>query len=335
MHYETEVKFLKPIGIELTFLKAEGRMDKNFSDKSYYKNALMNRLHAQVPRSIHDDGYLVWQESVWRDGTYITVTNRSQSTPWQKFSKKWGIGNLTTDPGCVEWPSPILRSWKQAQEWYEFATSHAAAVGLTPFRDGYMGGGGHIHMGKLSMPLICDMFRDMVFRPYLSWALLDPNDDINGQALLTKGYGNTYCEQASALNSQLAHVAADAPFGFIERTYEDDRCHILSSRREYETVEWRAFDSAADWSIQRQQIAIYQRYVALFLKSQYRCYGFSKDWLQRDVIDYLASWKDLNKCIRAFRDFIMNDLELPWPEYKWFVERNLEPKFKNRWSKIR
>lgn len=209
----------------------------------------------------------------------------------------------------LEVPSPILRSWKQAKEWYHKVQDIAKQIDVTAFREGHVAGGGHIHIGNLREKDKWNLFADVQSRPYLSWAMIDPVDDINAKTLL-RPY-------------QIDGIKEEDEWALDWKDY------ILRCDHYYKTVEWRAFDSAADWEIQASHIAFIQRYVALIKKLKYKIHPIN----EHDE-DFLNQYKNVNRCVKEFKSFITETLELPWKEYSWYVDRNLIPKLKNGWSDI-
>jgi len=90
------------------------------------------------------------------------------------------------------------------------------------------------------------------------------------------------------------------------------------------TIEWRAFDSAADWEIQRCHLRMVQRYVQKIKQLTSRLpvpKQFCSD-----------AWT-LDQAVKGFRRFVVSHLELDWQDYEWMVERNLEVRFKEREAK--
>lgn len=287
MNLSKEVRWATQIGIELTFVK----------------------------KDVKDMGDRRWGVPKWNQEAACVLKGRLDTKGVRYF-------NCGTDPGCVEVSSRILRGWGSTKKWYEAVCAEADKLDLTTFHPKVMGGAGHIHMGGMKFPMAVSMLRDMAARPYVGWALLDPNDDINANSL------------ASASSHSLFGCAFKKRFSSYDYLYRNT---VLTWNGTYKTVEWRAFDAAADWEIQEQQVAIVQRYAALFKERDYYVHGYPSDQLERGR--FLTEWRDkykknLDLSIRGFREFIEHDLCLPWADYEWFVERNLVPKLTKRWSNV-
>lgn len=302
MNFE-QVPFKKQIGIELTFVPM--RPD------SYHLN------------SYWDNG-LRWPGFGVPSWSLLTSRLRSKA----KTLKVPGYSKIYQDPGCVEFPSPILRSWEQAKSWYEQAVAAAEKVQLTPYEESQEGGCGHIHMGGLS-----DMQRRHVIveaykHPYLSWFFASPNGSaycrsIAGQ-FVTDGKSSLYCSAASrSLFDNL-----DTP-----ATYYDNRPRIfgrlagktciLSNRPN--TLEWRAFDAAADWDEQASMIGFYQRFVDYSQSANAgRFADLSPDLMPHKLL--LLYRYNAELCIKGFKRLIAA-MGLDWADYKHLVKLNLRPAF--------
>lgn len=232
-------------------------------------------------------------------------------------------GFIGVDPQVVEHSSPILRSWTHARRWYHHAVGRAAQVGLTTFREDHVGGGGHIHLGSTleqAHKMLCDSY----YRPYLAWACLSPFDEYNAKPAHRAGFELTRLvthrqDILKATDWSSAHTAKTA--------LSETQCvGFLRPQYRYETVEWRAFDSAADWSIQECQLALALRYHQYVGKNDLMSLP-CKGQRAKSVIHLLNDFS-LVTAERDFREFITHDLELPWKSYSWMVERNLQPRVK-------
>lgn len=270
------VPFAKPQGIELTLLPP------------------VRRLREMQPVDV-DDYY--W--GIPEEETYL-AKRMLINTPY--------AGTVYADLGCVEVPSPILRSWGEAEQFYNTVTKRLARIKLRPYRgDDWEGGGGHIHTGELCKFERWAWFTQMQRRPYIAWTCISAVDDINAKSLNGSKYLHTLIKRGC---------------------FKIDKGYCIVERRSLPTIEWRAWDAAADWEIQELQLAFVQRYAAwcaavgpvepLTGKENLACYGFYHS-------DYKA-------CARAFKNFVVDDLQLPWRKYAWLVKRNLWPRFHCSWG---
>jgi hypothetical protein len=225
-----------------------------------------------------------------------------------------GLGeSIACDPACVEHSSGILRTWKQARDFFERATTTAASVGLG-WRDDHIGGGGHIHMSKFTAEQAANMLIDAVCRPYLQMACLNACDQHNAKPLLDAV--KAVCEPAPYIKSACWHWSRYRTF--CRNSQLDMKRWHLTLRPAHRTIEWRAFDAAADWEIQELQIALYQRY------ADYATQRTTP--LDMPTIRHFRRVAcDIDASVAGFRHLIEHELELPWLSYSWMVERNLIP----------
>lgn len=283
MSLSERVKWTTQIGIEHTMIHSRGRVRRSMEDKQL---AAWDKA-----RNIH--GYDAHEK----------------------------IGSITSDfCDVLEFSSPILRSWKQAEQWYHDVHELVEGLNVTPFREGHVAGCGHIHIGNLTKQNKLNLFADVQSRPYLSWAMIDPVDDINAKTMLYHKAVEELWDASRRTKSE--SLEYDMWFLML-------KSNILRYDDCLDTIEWRAFDSAADWEIQQSHIAFIQRYVALIKKLKTRIHP-----IQHNDDEFLNRYKKVDICVREFKEFITRTLELSWNEYSWYVDRNLIPKLKNGWSKI-
>lgn len=101
----------------------------------------------------------------------------------------------------------------------------------------------------------------------------------------------------------------------------------------YGTLEFRAFDAADSWETQEEHIAFYQRYAEMCIRKYKAAYGdvsgkvegFPTNKLIPKIYTSYRNNKD--KCIKDFKKLIVDELELPWERYEWYIERNLNSAF--------
>lgn len=104
-------------------------------------------------------------------------------------AKKIPVQQVGTDPGCVEIPTRPYSKLSQLLSVARRLGREAQALGLTTNAEYTNGGGAHIHTGvigdtepdrdmyKARMMLFCAM------NPWLAWATLNVNDDINAKPI--------------------------------------------------------------------------------------------------------------------------------------------------------
>lgn len=273
---QATTKFHKNIGIELTFVPAR-----------YNKAMDNNNWHSKWA----DLAHLYRQKCYNADMTNCMYISR--------------------DPGCVEYPSPILKSWKEAEEFYKKATAIAKTMGLTTFHPKQEGGMGHIHMG-MTRTQAGMIMSDIALRPYLGWILSSPN-------------GSNYCQSLKNVGVQMA--VSDPG-----HSINNSRYVITNYNTMYRTLEFRAFDAADSWETQEEHIAFYQRYSAWAINQYRQEHGTPKKVIQypsdaKINSVYNSFYESKDKCIKDFKDLIVNKLELPWDRYEWYIERNLDSAF--------
>lgn len=214
--------------------------------------------------------------------------------------------NIHADLGCVEYPSPILRSWEYSREWWHKATTIAEKMNMFTFNEKHEGGMGHIHMDMKEKEAI-KILNDIKYRPYLTWIFATPN-------------GSEYC--SSILGEYLRGTWEYTTIN----TFSSSRYKIVNWTSRYHTLEFRAFDAADSWETQEEHIAFYQRYTQAVLKNKLNPLG-NMDLGEAFQL-YCLYKSDIDLCIQEFKRLIVDDLELPWNRYEWYIERNLIPAFK-------
>lgn len=319
------VKFKKRIGIELTFVP------------EVYDKAL--------DRSVMHPG---WRELAEKYKKLV-----------QKFNIQ-GHSNIHADPGCVEFPSPILTSWSAAKNWYDQACMLGKMLGLVPEQEDQEGGMGHIHI-ELAQEEAAMVHADLIARPYMTWIMATPNGskyckslargykDVMPLRLLQPGSGIVNLVERtpssysySSFDSVIAFEGFDSQNQkYIEKLhpYSGNVYNLLRERFTiapynfgYGTLEWRAFDSAGTWEEQEANIAFLQRYCHVMTKQKFgampwpnRSSRKDRDQVLREIINTYRTDKD--RCAREFKELIVSTLELPWDSYEWLLDRNLDAAF--------
>ena len=267
--------FKRPIGIELTFVPRNPD-PWHLNPKNYY-------LFGEIGPSPSGRS--------WSDLT----------TNYRKLATDLGVEgaeNVYVDPGCVEFPSPILRSWKQTEQWYNDAIGVGDLLDLVPYEKSQEGGCGHIHMGSLDEKLRRQLAIEAWKRPWLSWVFASPN-----VTRFTASIDTVFARSVKAFDSVFASTedpilkfdkyiefygnSLNTNKGVLKKDIQGVKRHVfdLSSARcalldicplhvnadfgsklslmcfSEKTVEWRAFDSASTWDEQKAAIMFYQAFV--------------------------------------------------------------------------
>lgn len=337
MRLQDKVAFDRRAGIELTFVTKEvvPAMDRN----PYHKN--WGALAEMYKRKAENRGMVA-------------------------------IDQIMADPGCVEYPSPILSSWEETQRWWKLAIQVGKELDLVTYHEDQYGGMGHIHI-EMTQVEAAMMTADALCRPYLSWVLATPHGtkfckSVIGAYLSKVNHTSSWRETLPASMELRYPLAGDEVLEVpvkidadrnrynlytFYQTYDSDgnmfaykwdesetnrfqmtqdRFSLCPYNYTYGTLEWRAFDAAHDWSMQEGQMAFIQRYAAKVLSGAYPPAPFTKNLSRaerekvlREFRGYYA--KDIDRCIRDFKDLIVRGLELPWKRYKFYVDMNLVPCF--------
>lgn len=281
------------------------------------------------------------------------------------------LGNteaVHADPGCVEYPSPILESWAYTHTWYRVACLIAKELGLVPEHEDQEGGMGHIHIG-LDNTQIAHIHADLLTKPYLTWIFATPNGSQYCKSL-ARAYINEHYEPRFPMKeSEFAKVGRrqrgnsnvfdttmswesfdhngepysqdlsySEQYGNNLHALTADRFSIAPHNSFHSTMEWRAFDAAATWREQEEHIAFLQRYCYKVL-SRADSYpsipfgpGLGRTQRNKTLKSFIDAYRnDKDACVRDFKELIVNTLELPWNRYEWYLERNLDPAFE--WGK--
>ncbi len=265
-------------------------------------------------------------DEVWNDGWDSYCKKYKDQCKNENMDETWRI---TIDAGCVEHPSPILKSWKESQQWYEKALSIGSKVGLTPYHELQEGGMGHIHMAMTTQEALI-MVADMMSRPYLTWILATPNGSHFCQSFLhyyTRADG-FWGDAIRPLN--LKKIGTNSTFSRTIAGFPQSRFVLANYNDSFGTLEFRAFDAADSWEMQEEHIAFYQRYVHKILSNSDR--HFPVPYNSKKGIQHLKSMldgyrDDKDRCIRDFKHLIVDTLELPWDRYSGYVDQNLHSAF--------
>lgn len=337
-----QVPFKRPIGIELTFVP---------KDPDPWHINPRNYIGSKSP-----------SDRSWKQLTalYIAYANAAGLK---------GTGRIHVDYGCVEFPSPILRSWEQARSWYTDAMGVAELAHVTPYEETQEGGCGHIHMGNVNDKLRRKFLIEVWKRPWLTWAFVSPNVNWYARSVDRALEGNypsyrrftnvpphfhmlRYLQYYESRLIQAWFSAQEVQDNY-EGFYTAIDASILKSvfagvfgwksvitRFTDKTVEWRAFDAAASWEEQEAAIAFYQRFMDWTdkLSAKENDGSFRTEYLKAKKADITLApgslratfRKNMPLCVKNFKHLI-DQLELPWDDYEWLIDVNLKPAF--AWGK--
>lgn len=286
-----QVPFKRPIGIELTFVP---------KDPDPWHINPRNYIGSKSP-----------SDRSWKQLTalYIAYANAAGLK---------GTGRIHVDYGCVEFPSPILRSWEQARSWYTDAMGVAELAHVTPYEETQEGGCGHIHMGNVNDKLRRKFLIEVWKRPWLSWAFVSPNVNVYAQSLdrvleanydgysryvptITLGYDNYG-------NRMLGHVDNHISLGPHYRmlrylqTYENrvirkefsklNGCHVKEVQDGYE-----GFYTAIDASALRHVFAGVFGWKSVITR-------FTDKTVEWRAFDAAASWEEQEAAIAFYQRFM-------------------------------
>lgn len=229
---------------------------------------------------------------------------------------------------CIEYATPILRSWKDLDVIWHKATAVAKKVGLRPSAEGATTGMGHIHVGGLSTAEKVRALRDISGRPYVSWALVHPSDDVNAVPMMlgvpTKNDRPYLYVDGGGVRPWYKKSIGKNP---SESTFLPWRkCFIFRCDADYNTLEWRAFDSAENWGEQVAHMALVQRYFSMIRAQDQAQTPMPKLPCAADRKKTWVSGWTLDQSVKGWRTFI-SDLGLPAKPYEIYIERNMEPRF--------
>lgn len=229
---------------------------------------------------------------------------------------------------CVEAPTTILKSWSVFKTTYNNASKIAASLNLVPNLDYAVSGMGHIHVGGLTNREKLWALKDMANRPYVSWALVHPSDDINARPLALQVVRNFDRSVPSSWWEDRCVPKNPKPFA----SYEDDLNlpfwkNFIFRTNANVTVEWRAFDAPTNWDEQVRQMALVQAYFAYVRRGAEGDYPTVKFYHDREEQpkEWLKSWT-LDQAAQGWKMFI-EMLGLPIEEYEYWIDQNMTPRF--------
>jgi hypothetical protein len=298
-----QVKWVTSIGHELTFLPT-----KEFSVRT--QKAVFNI-------GTCDDDYY---EEVERCVDVIRAKTRSGRI------KRNDVHN---DCGCIEISSEPLKNWKTFESWNNRVRKIAYTNGMTHKLSWNAGGMGHHHIDMQKDEVVDNLFKIVAARPYLSWMFVDPEDTKNCQTI-----ASWYLHR---------HLMTNSFFGICD-SYFDPRIggnhswpagRGVSLSHRGDTIEWRAFDSAEDMTMQIEHTAFLQALVAYAQKTASLQYVQTYDTLHlfKNVTEakkLLKKYQDPELCAKEFLEFI-ELIGLPKDRYERYIDMNLKPRL--AWKK--
>ncbi len=242
------------------------------------------------------------------------------------------------DGFAVEVPSKPMKTFGEIKRFYDYVSRTMRAVGLTPHHAHITSGGGHIHMGSVSLPVMINALRDIQNKPWLAWVFNEPDDSNSA---------NSYTEDLEALDAKLkvaartincdptlfndGEVSDDAAcaltfYGDLKYAslgyLPDDKGEVARYCQRYKTLELRFFEAPADWDEQEAHV----RFADAYMRWVARTYKVAHCVV---VVDTEAKLKafTLTQCTDLFREFL-NELGLPSAPYERMVTENLGYRFK-------
>jgi hypothetical protein len=287
---------MRAFGIERCFVPIHHAFElcwPEFNDKFIVKAYDANGVLTYYDKHTYDKiAYYVAQDRIAKLSNTWKLIN-----PKAKFHP--GIPNESDhhnifDIGVVEWPSPILKSMRGAKVWFNTTERWAKFCGITAFHENWPGaGGGHIHVDAgPDKNLAFNVMTQSRLHPYVFWACITANDNINAQVI----------PKVPVIGKSTTHRGA------------------LQYRNELNTLEWRAWDSAATWEIQQLQLKLTHRFIEYLYKNP--CDVTTPD-IQKAHTYYAGHVK---RCVKAFKTLV-EMLGLCWDDYEWLIARNLVPRF--------
>lgn len=265
-------------------------------------------------------------EHYW-NGYDNLVTSKVCSLRSSAAHKNIMYNSIHNDCGCVEITSKPIASWKTFINWNVKVRDVAKDIALTNKLDWLAGGMGHHHI-DYQLPHVNDnLFRIVAERPYLAWMFVDPEDTKN-------------CRSVASWFIEYEHNRLTGCF----RTYFDPRVcwndeYLRPSGRlcclsdRGETIEWRAFDSAEDMTMQIEHTAFLQALVGYAKKTATpKTVKQQKEGMFKSVKhaeDTLKRYQDPSLCAKEFIEFI-EIIGLPTARYRRYIDMNLKPRLRLR-----
>lgn len=287
-------------------------------------------------RKANHGSYLDGRKIMYLSGLADEIRN----IHFKVFAEEPARGHWAYDPGCVEFSTPVLRSWEDAQSVWEYGLTMAEQHGLRPYVHSLGTGMGHINV-QASPKLANIVTVDLYCRPYLAWAFSHPD-----AVRYCKPYHEHPCITPTGFPS-----ARTAPINHDKFTAVATRQHCRSScfgtTQGSTVLEYRFFDSAETWEEQYSYLALAQRYTEFMRRRKYepvlagrhlRSYcaeaGRSHELIAQLTLSTAVKERyqgNLDNCVQDFRQFI-EMLDLPWSAYEHLVEQNLKPWMLWGWS---
>jgi len=185
--------------------------------------------------------------------------------------------------GAIEVPTRVCKNWGDFKKHFDGINNTALEIGLVPVAEGYMGGGGHIHIGidrSEQVLLRSAMARDWATRPYLNWFFNDVDDvyNANHMGIDAKAAYRAPNKARVSRNSwgsthhfwTIAQKRKMLFYGELKKTVEDYQDELEEAQAmlprgglnftNAETVEYRVFDMPADWKGQVLHMNFAQAY---------------------------------------------------------------------------
>jgi hypothetical protein len=196
------------------------------------------------------------------------------------------------DQHCLEIPSPVFTSIGAFERWYKPLRRLLDAMGIFAHHEDVVCGGGHIHV-ELPLDRRRSYIKDLAMRPYLPWVFGMPDEE----EAMDNFYDTSSFEFTSTWNkAKMVRVCRN-------------------------TLEFRFFESARDWSEQKDHLDFVQAYLAYMRRKP-----LIKGIPPVASLDALQTIPQAT-AIDSFKT-MCEHIGLPFTRYEKYVERNLLP----RWS---
>jgi hypothetical protein len=245
------------------------------------------------------------------------------------------------DSYCIEVTSKVLNTWGELAVFYSSVSEVMLRLGFKPHSENITSGGGHIHVGPLTLEENICIFRDIQNRPELVWVFNDPFD---------KRSANTFTKDLEDLDPDFIEITGKLNYDPSIFTDGEDSisskarlaltffgntkfCSASTLPREktksiryasgQETLEFRFFDSPFDWDDQRAQVLFVEAYIRYIRKLVAK--GGVKTTVYKMVFE-----KDQITLDEAKTRFIsfMIELGLDYHMFDRQIERNLVERFR-------
>ncbi len=265
-----------------------------------------------------------------------------------KYPKSFKAGYAYCDGHCLEFPSPVFKTTKAADDFYKFVKKQFDAFGVTPQNKLTVCGGNHIHFGIRNKRKIKNILRNFATHYYVPWVFTQPDD--TDSCNNTLGDSEMFdlqeeCKHPTDGADRLEYLTRNCynwtramyilltqskfPNDYFRHLYNDkDRALTLNKpTAKVTTLEFRCVEAPRDyseWVDQRDFFIAYMKY-AMNLPTQPPITFISPDALNE--IKAATAVKGFNAlCVT---------LKLDPKRYAKYVRRNLYPRWDKELGRVR